>query len=344
MKMKTFPLTIVALLCFSLVMFGCNNNDNSNDTVQLSGTAATGEAMAGVVTATNANGEEAGPVDIAANGSFTIDIAKGGPYILKAHDDGTGATLFSYSSTGGTVNITPLTNLTLFVAAGLNTDVANLYNAWAEAALASADVQAAAKKANANLAALYATYGLDPMAYDFFQASFSTDGVGIDGLYDNIMITLDANGETVDAAIDINDGAITFDINIDISGISFTGTTGGGGTPGDIPAGSTWELSAATTINGATTTTTTTVTGIQVPASQGDFETVAVNNLTGSVATGGITVTYSIGQVTYTANVDGVVGDTIETTMTGTYTLSGGPFPSPTTFNFTYEYTYTRTA
>ncbi len=52
------------------------------------------------------------------------------PYLLKAYSEQKDITLFSYSAGHTTANITPLTSLAIFVAAGLDSDLADLYNTW----------------------------------------------------------------------------------------------------------------------------------------------------------------------------------------------------------------------
>ena len=106
-----------ALLSAVVMVAGCNDDDNSSSnnsgqqqttTEKLTGTAATGAALAGAnIEVVNKNGTTKSVV-AGADGKFSIDVEKGAPYLLKA-TKGTGesqVTLYSYASAAGNVNVT----------------------------------------------------------------------------------------------------------------------------------------------------------------------------------------------------------------------------------------------
>lgn len=229
--MKNKLLIVLFFLMGACIVFGgCgggggggNNNENPA-TIQVSGVVATGAPLnPAVVTAVNIHGEAAGPVNVNADGTYTLSIVEGAPYVLKAYCQSRDITLFSYASGEGTTNITPLTNLALFVAAGLDKDLAALYNTWATASISESDVMTAARKVNANLVTIYRSNEVDPTTYNFFTTPLTAAqkmGNDMDGVLNALKITVDANGASIDQAVSIvaNGGTnIIFDPNADIS-------------------------------------------------------------------------------------------------------------------------------
>lgn len=116
-----------ALLSAVVMVAGCNDDDNSSNknpgqqqttTEKLTGTVATGAALAGAnIEVVNKNGTTKSVV-AGADGKFSIDVEKGAPYLLKA-TKGTGesqVTLYSYASAAGNVNITQLTTQAILAA------------------------------------------------------------------------------------------------------------------------------------------------------------------------------------------------------------------------------------
>ena len=137
-----------ALLSAVVMVAGCNDDDNSSSnnsgqqqttTEKLTGTAATGAALAGAnVEVVNKNGTTKSVV-AGADGKFSIDVEKGAPYLLKA-TKGTGesqVTLYSYASAAGNVNVTQLTTQAILAANKADekrdyNSLAEIYTNWAK--------------------------------------------------------------------------------------------------------------------------------------------------------------------------------------------------------------------
>lgn len=101
-----------------LFLAGCGG---SSDPQEISGTASAGDPISGKVYVKDSAGTGAGPVAISPEGLFSIPA--GGlrpPFVLKAEGYASGkpVTLYSAGTAAGTVNINPMTDLVLHVAAG----------------------------------------------------------------------------------------------------------------------------------------------------------------------------------------------------------------------------------
>ncbi len=189
--MKKIVMTMLFALSAFALMSGCSS-DSTPASTTLSGTAATGAPIDGTVTVKDAKGAE---VDITTgtNGSFSLNVAgMTAPFLLKIMpSDGT-ATLYSYATEiGQTVNLTPTTNLAMFIASG-NVDLDAMYAAWDGTAVTAAQVATAEGTVRANLITQMEAAGLDVASYDLFTTAFTADGTGIDGVLDDLSIVVDA--------------------------------------------------------------------------------------------------------------------------------------------------------
>lgn len=173
----------------SLVIVSCADTDGPPE--DIIGTAATGAAISGTVYAMDATGVEISKT-INSDGFFRFDVrGMTAPFILKSVADN-GSKLFSYAaSTNVTANITPLTNLAMYMANG-ETGLGVLYNSWASSYIniAVADIKNAQAVINANLSTQYTAFSLDPFTYDFIGTRFSANGISVDALLDAITINL----------------------------------------------------------------------------------------------------------------------------------------------------------
>ena len=172
-----------------LALVSCGDTDGAPE--DLVGTAATGAATSGTVYAIDATGVEISTA-INADGYFRFD-ARGmtAPFILKSvADNGTDPDLYSYAEgTDVTANITPLSNLALFMVNG-NVDPAPLYDSWTSTfgnitVAALTDAQATI---NANLSMQCTAFGFDPLVFDFIGIGFSANSTGFDGLLDAMTV------------------------------------------------------------------------------------------------------------------------------------------------------------
>jgi len=173
----------------SIVMVtGCNDDNSSNDnnggqqqttTEKLTGTVATGAALAGAnLEVVNKNGTTKS-VLAGADGKFSIDVEKGAPYLLKA-TKGTGesqVTLYSYASAAGNVNVTQLT--TQAILAANKADETRDYNSLAEI-----------KEVVANLKTVFEANGFSATTGypNIFKTAFTANSTGLDKVLDQVQI------------------------------------------------------------------------------------------------------------------------------------------------------------
>lgn len=229
---KNFRSTLMALLCGSaLGLAGCGGDSDdapASSTASINGTAATGAALTGTVTAVGANGVTA-TVALASNGSFTLgSSALTFPALVKA-DNGAGVVLYSWAAAPNTTtNITPLTTLAL-VLTDLSDDLDAVFAGWTGSAnqVDLAEMQAAQAIINANLQSYFASASLDFTNYDFLTETFAADGSGIDAVLDDLEFEFDFDAsEFADVVSILLDGTSTdvaFATDVDVSDIAIGG-------------------------------------------------------------------------------------------------------------------------
>lgn len=230
---------LAALAALGLMLSGCGGGGGSDagggTASTLSGTAATGAAMVGHIEVTGAGGQTLGSVAINADGSFSADVTgMSGPFLLAALPDDTSLpTQYSYAAAAGvTVNVTPLTTLALFLA-NSQQDLAAMAASWSSAQIDTTALATAQARINANFASQLSAQGLDPTTYDFFSAGFDTDGNGLDGMLDGLVIDVDMSGGSY--SIQVGGASFSFDAGIDIGGIDIGGDGNNNG--GTLPSG-----------------------------------------------------------------------------------------------------------
>ena len=205
--MKKILVTMLFALSAFALMSGCSSDSTPAPTT-LTGTAATGAPIDGTVTVKDAKGVEKN-IATGTGGSFTLDVAgMTAPYLLKIVPS-SGPTLYSFASQNGqTVNLTPTTNLAMNLAASPTTLDA-MYADWDGTAVTAAQVATAEGTVRANLVTQIEAAGLDAATFNFFTAAFTADSTGIDGVLDDITITVDTT--TGDYTFDDGDGNAVFD-------------------------------------------------------------------------------------------------------------------------------------
>ncbi|NTV95009.1 MAG: hypothetical protein HGA75_06275 [Thiobacillus sp.] len=220
-----------------VLLAGCGGGGGGGGTTTaISGTAATGAALAGTVDLIDANGV-ARSASISANGAFSLDTTGlSAPIVLRVTSSG-GGILYSWAdAVTGVFNITPLTTLALELMRanlpGGPADLAALFADWTSVAGPTqlSSLQAALLEAqaiiNANLSSQLQAMGLTATTYDFLRTAFTPNGSGIDGVLDLIHLSF-GNGSF--SLTDAGGTPLTFDITIDISGYNIGGGGGGGG-------------------------------------------------------------------------------------------------------------------
>ena len=212
-KKMSKTVLLSAMLSASLMITGCNDDNDSDSTnntpenpvatERLTGTVATGAALAGAnLHVVNKNGTTKSVV-VGADGKFSIDVEKGAPYLLKA-TKGTGeseVTLYSYASGAGNVNVTQLTTQAILA---INQDpenrdynsLADVYSHWAALVKDStinemnAAIDQAAKEVVANLKTVFDANGYNSANYpDIFKTVFVANSTGLDKVLDQVEIS-----------------------------------------------------------------------------------------------------------------------------------------------------------
>jgi len=142
-KNSVFSTTLLLAACAltPVLLTGCGGGSDTttsqttpSQTQTLNGVAATGKPFVGKVVAVNAQGDVSAPVDIAVDGSFSVTLPAGAPYLIKAYSADAAATLYSYAasaSVDGQINITQLTTAAVLNATA-NVNLETLFNNWAK--------------------------------------------------------------------------------------------------------------------------------------------------------------------------------------------------------------------
>ncbi len=177
---------------------------------QVNGVAATGAPLAGQVVLRDSSAQRRDKSTIiASDGSFAIDVSgMTAPFVLKASGnvDGKLVTMFSLAEKAGTANINPLSTAALASAAGVSDPAVVFDKADASAvAKASAALPASVATLQSKLARLLDAFGTD--GANPVTGTFSADHTGLDGVFDNVTITL-ANGTIT--VTNISSGAVIF--------------------------------------------------------------------------------------------------------------------------------------
>ena len=214
---------LLAVLAFVLNGCGGGSGGGAGVSKTLSGTAATGAAIDGIVSVYGINGGVV-EVPVAASGVYSADVTGlTPPFCVCAVPNDSGlATQYSYAPQSGTANVTPLTTLALFYAND-EQDPANLIAAWpASAASVIAAAPSAQATVNANFVGQFSS--VDFTTYDFLTSPFS-----IGDTFDQILDLLNIDISSGAPVITVNGAPYTFNPNIDVSGINIGGSTLGSG-------------------------------------------------------------------------------------------------------------------
>lgn len=255
--MNALKTATLSLLVTSMIACGDSDDNNKTSTntnpvatssdvqsslVTISGKAATGAALQGNVVAMNAKGDISDSVKVSPDGSYSLQISEGAPYMIKAVSnnlkgtDGKPLELFSYSEKGGFANITTLTTQALFSASNQG-NLKTIFDNWKTSAssVTAAKVKEAANKVLVNLKNEFTEAGLTNP--DIFATDFKTDGTGLDKVLDKFKanytcasinscsVTYMVDGQTYEWNYDADTNTITSDLsNTEASG-KYTLTT-----------------------------------------------------------------------------------------------------------------------
>jgi hypothetical protein len=239
--MKRMLAALSIVLLSAMMILGCERGDELSgtsvnrsftpeDTVVLNGVVAADEPLQGVVQAINTRGETSDEVVVDVHGRFSLSIPNYPPFVLRMIPGDQGIELFSFATSEGHVNLTPLTHLAMYVAVGAGGDLESLFHEWDGSQLSPEEVEMAAATVSANLAPLLSKQGLDYRTYDFFHTDFKSDGTGIDAVLDTVRIDIDPTAKTLSRAIHILDASgnplLTFDAAAPVANPAASPATG----------------------------------------------------------------------------------------------------------------------
>jgi len=247
--LKKYSIFGSVVLAATLLLVGCGGGDSGPAVTgsTLSGTAAGGVAVIGTVLVKDSLGATKGGT-IDSTGHYNVDISgMTGPFILKA--TGTvGNTTVNYCSAattadvGGTINITPFTNLILSNLLGQIAE--NYFNAQSPTATLITPAAMAAQETalQAKLAPIFAQLGIDS-AIDLLRTTFAADHSGMDAVMDLVKVEVSAGGiATIKNAI-----TNTIMAQDDVTSKSDDSTAVTAGTYTELTSSAVTDLSAITT-------------------------------------------------------------------------------------------------
>jgi hypothetical protein len=198
------------LLGLALGLGACSNESNSGPAATVSnaakvvtGVAAYGAPLTGTISITDASyppNKTSAPIN--QDGTFAVDVSDlTPPLLLKAAGTVAGRpiTLYSFCTGTGTVQVNPLTNLLVAAASG-SQGMSGLFELYSSHNRASMQViinnlptaKTSIQSALQPLLALYGTTGTDP-----FTTPYQINHQGLDGLFDDVTITVANNRATV---------------------------------------------------------------------------------------------------------------------------------------------------
>lgn len=162
----------------------------------LSGVAAAGLPIVGYVYLKDSAGYTLGPNPIASDGSFSFTVTGyTAPFYLRAQGSvgGTGYDLYSATTSSGTANINPLTNLAVAAAAGVS-DPASVYSNPAQSPITQANLNQAVLNIQTMLAPLLTAYNanINPIT-----GAYTANHTGLDAVFDAVAVNINTTTGSV---------------------------------------------------------------------------------------------------------------------------------------------------
>jgi len=218
MKRNRISLGLI-FLASSLILSACGGGSSSSATstptaTTLTGTAAAGAPIIGQVTVKGALGNTKSAL-IEANGTYSVDVTGlTAPYRLRAEGTVGGRTvkLYSYAESadvGGTVNITPFTDL--IVANAAQQIASNFFDSQTTTSLNATVVAEQEAALQTKLQAVLDAVGVGA-AVDLLHTTFSADHSALDAALDAVRIEVDTgtNVATITNVLDTASTPISF--------------------------------------------------------------------------------------------------------------------------------------
>lgn len=202
-----------------LALAGCSGGGGNSitsggiESTVISGTAAAGAPILGMVTVKDADGGmRTAPI---VDGKYNIDVrGMKAPFKLKAEGRIGSSSIVCYSAAlstdvGGTINITPLTGLIIAQAAG---EVAETYFAKTDTSKLKAENLAAETLRVRNaLTDVLKAAGVET-TFDLLRDTFNTDSTGLDKVMDIVKVTVDPATGAAQLKNILNDSTANFNV------------------------------------------------------------------------------------------------------------------------------------
>jgi hypothetical protein len=195
------PAFVAGLAASVMAACGGGNSSDKAASLRLSGTAATGAAIAGATVSVKC-AAGTGTAVTRADGGFLVAIADGSlPCVLQVAPAGENAlhSVIDGSGSGSaTVNVSPLTELVVAkLAAQLPADLFADFDAAAQASVTASALQSAITAVAAALHGAVDLSGIDPIKDPLVAANGSTAGNGLDQKLDALQAVLAASRTTL---------------------------------------------------------------------------------------------------------------------------------------------------
>lgn len=203
-SIKLVPGAFPLLLLVSLFLAACGSGGSSSSSSQaavqataVAGIAAAGAPLAGKVHLSDSSFKiYSSTSSINRDGSFSFDTTgMTAPFILRA-TDATGNDLYSFAKAPGIVNINPLTNLAVAVAAE-NRNLSELYANHTNINIISRAIPDAVSNVMLSLKELLACYKVDYYQCDPLYGPYQVNKQGLDGLFDDVSFTVSGGLVTI---------------------------------------------------------------------------------------------------------------------------------------------------
>lgn len=204
---KHFTLTMLSTVLAASLLSACGGGSDSMSaaTATVSGTAATGAAIAGGSVSMNCVSGASGTTTTGTDGSFSISVSGITFPCVARVTVATGEKLHSYVAAAGTANITPVTELLVAsLTGGTALDAFDKFDATKVKALTAAQVTAAIAAVKAYLVTLGVSvtdFPADPIGAKFVAKAGATAGDKVDAVLDDLAARLKAVGKKLGDAV-----------------------------------------------------------------------------------------------------------------------------------------------
>ncbi len=189
-----FALALLATMALSGCGGGGGGSSPASGTNILSGTAAAGAPLANATVTLKDSAGVAETTTADTNGNYSFDVSgKQFPVMLEVQPSIPGAMpLFSASLASGTANITPLTDLQVFEAAG-GTDPSTIFKSGDFSQIGNSTLDYGRTNVISNFVPLLTSNGLDPAILDPITTPMVANGVGQDAILDHTSVAITGN-------------------------------------------------------------------------------------------------------------------------------------------------------